>query len=315
MSILGLLCLLFALVATLLLVLYWLQRRELRNVDLLAQQLQRIAAAGELDGRVELRSETPEIAAVTSAVNQLLSRAGKDAERGRMQSAPRLFAELGERIHEAVLVHRDVILYANRQFASFVGVDGGELLGRRLGDLVPPEYADLVTENLRRRAAGEPAPERLEIEMVGLQGQVSRLEISTAPIDYEGAPALLITAVEIVPTQSLPSIRSGDVPVNGEREAALAQALALQSLAEAIITTDPAGQLTYLNPAAEHLTGAHAALAIGRPLEDIVGFVDETDRRLLADPVRQALTTGAAVNLSRRTLLLARANGTERSIE
>ena len=25
--------------------------------------------------------------------------------------------------HEAVLVHRDVILYANRQFATFVGVD------------------------------------------------------------------------------------------------------------------------------------------------------------------------------------------------
>jgi PAS fold len=54
---------------------------------------------------------------------------------------------------------------------------------------------------------------------------------------------------------------------------------------------------------------------MGKTLEEIVGLVDDTDRRLLSDPVRQALTTGAPVNLSRRALLLSRANGAERSIE
>ena len=44
-------------------------------------------------------------------------------------------------------------------------------------------------------------------------------------------------------------------------------------------------------------------------------LVDETDRRLLADPVHQALSSGAPVTLSRRALLLSRANGSERSIE
>src|SRR5579884_1579455 len=38
-------------------------------------------------------------------------------------------------------------------------------------------------------------------------------------------------------------------------------------------------------------------------------------RRLPSDPVRQALTSGAPVNLSRRALLLSRADGSERSIE
>ncbi len=315
MSILGLLCLLFALVATLLLVLYWFQRRELRNLEQLSQQLQRIAVGGRLDGRVELPSEHPEISALTTAVNHLLARAEAGFERDGARATPKLFAELGERIHEAVLVHRDVILYANRQFASLVGVERNDLLGRRLGDLVPPEYAELVTENIRRRFAGELAPERLEIEMVGLQGQVARLEISTAPIDYEGKPALLVTGVEMIPTQQQPALRPEEESHPDEPGAFSTHALALQSLAEAIITTDPNGQITYLNPAAERLTGSQAALAIGRPLEDIVGFVDETDRRLLADPVRQALTSGAPVNLSRRTLLLARANGSERSIE
>jgi diguanylate cyclase (GGDEF)-like protein/PAS domain S-box-containing protein len=313
MSIVGLLCLLFALVASLLLVLYWVQRREIRSVEQLSQQVQRIATGGRLDGRVDLQSHQPEISALTTAVNHLLTRVSASNERESNRATPKLFAELGDRIHEAVLVHRDVILYANRQFATFVGVDRVELVGRRLGDLVPPEYSELVNENIRRRFAGEPAAERYEIEMVGLQGQVSRLEITTAVVDYEGSPALLVTGVEIIPTQTVQTLRlSGETQISG---AAAMHTLALDSLAEAIIATDAAGLITYINPAAERLTGSSAGVAIGKTLEGIVGFVDETDRRLLSDPVRQALTSGAAVNLSRRALLLSRANGSERSIE
>jgi diguanylate cyclase (GGDEF)-like protein/PAS domain S-box-containing protein len=311
MSIVGLLCLLFALVASLLLVLYWVQRREIRSVEQLSQQVQRIAIGGRLDGRVDLQSDQPEISALTTAVNHLLTRVSANTDRDDSRATPKLFAELGDRIHEAVLVHRDVILYANRQFATFVGVDRVELVGRRLGDLVPPEYSELVNENIRRRFAGEPAAERYEIEMVGLQGQLSRLEITTAVVDYEGSPALLVTGVEIIPTQTVQTLR-----LSAEADAAASMhTLALDSLAEAIIATDAAGLITYINPAAERLTGSPAGTAIGKTLEDIVGFVDETDRRLLSDPVRQALTSGAPVNLSRRALLLSRANGTERSIE
>src|SRR5882724_1709444 len=310
MSIVGLLCLLFALVASLLLVLYWVQRREIRSVEQLPQQVQRIAIGGRLDGGVDLHSDQPEISALTTAVNHLLTRVSANTDRDSSRATPKLFAELGDRIHEAVLVHRDVILYANRQFATFVGVDRVELVGRKLGDLVPPEYAELVNENIRRRFAGEHSAERYEIEMVGMQGQVSRLEITTAVVDYEGAPALLVTGVEIIPTQTVQQLRlTADSTEPGMHT------LALDSLAEAIIATDAAGLITYINPAAERLTGSGASAAIGKTLEDIVGFVDETDRRLLSDPVRQALTSGAPVNLSRRALLLSRANGSERSIE
>ncbi len=206
-------------------------------------------------------------------------------------------------------MHREVILYANRQFASFVGVDRIELVGRRLADLVPPEYSELVGENIRRRLAGEAAAERYEIDMVGLQGQVSRLEIASTPVDYDKGSALLITGVEIIPTQTQPALR---VTVDNSAEP---QLLALNSLAAAIIATDKDGRITFMNPTAEQLTGAEAGASAGKLLEDIVTLVDETDRRLLSDPVHQALTSGAAVNLSRRALLLSRINGSERSIE
>jgi diguanylate cyclase (GGDEF)-like protein/PAS domain S-box-containing protein len=307
MSIVGLLCLLFALIAALVLVLYWLQRRDLRSLRELSQQLQSIAVGGRLSARVEVASDKPEVAALVTAVNHLLTRAAPAAESDAAQ-APKLFADLGDRIHEAVLVHREVILYANRQFASFVGVDRIELVGRRLADLVPPEYAELVSDNIRKRLAGESAAERYEIDMIGLQGQMSRLEITSSVVDYEG-PALLITGVEIIPTQS---VRTLALAADG---AAGPQALALTSLAEAIITTDKDGRITFMNPAAEQLTGSEATAAAGKLLEEIVSLVDETDRRLLSDPVHQALTSGAPVNLSRRALLLSRTNGSERSIE
>jgi diguanylate cyclase (GGDEF)-like protein/PAS domain S-box-containing protein len=309
MSIIGLLCLLFALIAALVLMLYALQRRDMKSVVELSQQLQRIAIGGRLAGRVEIGSDKPELAALATAVNHLLTRAAPGAEREAIE-APKLFADLGDRIHEAVLVHREVILYANRQFASFVGVDRVELIGRRLADLVPPEYAELVSENISRRLAGEPAAERYEIDMVGLQAQVSRLEIASTLVEYDKGNALLITGVEIIPTQTVPALRlPADAP------AAESQLLALQSLAEAIIATDKDGRVTFMNPAAEALTGSEAATAGGKLLEEVVSLVDETDRRLLADPVRQALTSGTAVNLSRRALLLSRNSGGERSIE
>src|SRR6267154_5812459 len=308
MSILGLLCLLLALIAALTLVLYGLQRRALGALARLSQQLQHSAGNGQLPGRVDLESGRPEIAALVRAVNHLLARAASGTERdGAPPPAP--FAELGERIHEAVLMHREVIVYANRQFANLIGVDRMELIGRKLADLVPPEYAELVGENIRRRLAGEPAAERYEIDMVGLQGQVCRLEIASTPVAYDHGKALLITGVEIIPTQTQQQLSLG-----GEA-AAEPQLLALRSLAEAIIATDKEGRITFLNPAAEQLTGSPASATQGKLLEEIVSLVDETDRRLLSDPVHQALTTGAAVNLSRRALLLSRANGSERSIE
>jgi len=308
MSIAGLLSVLFGLIAALLMVLYVLQRRDLRQLAELSQQLQRIAIGGRLPGRLDMASDKPEVAALITAVNHLLTRSTPGGERDAAY-APKLFTELGDRIHEAVLVHSDVILYVNRQFASFVGIDRGELIGRRLADLVPPEYAELVSENIQRRLAGESAAERYEIDMVGLQGQMARLEIASTPVEYDKGRALLITGVEIVPTMTAQALR---VPAESGSEP---PSLALDSLAEAIIATDKDGRINYMNPAAEQLTGSALDAATGKILEEIVSLVDETDRRLLSDPVHQALTTGAAVNLSRRALMLSRANGSERSIE
>src|SRR5688572_11671917 len=332
MSVLGLICVLLALVATLLLVLFLFQRRDLRAVSELSLTVQRAVSGERLPQRIDIEDEGTQldVQALGVSINQLLLRAARTG--AQTKSGPKLFTELGERIHEAVLVHRDVILYANSQFASFVGVDRVNLIDRRLADLVAPEYAELVAENLRRRLAGAHGAERFEVEMVGLQGQLCLLELTTSLIEFEGAPALLVTGVEVIPTRKLRALASGRID---EKEAAARAALvapplppppppapplqvfAMQSLSEAIVTTDLEGRLVYLNPAAEKLLGVACAQALGRPLEEIVGLVDQNDRKLLADPVKGAVggSNGIPHNLSRRAVLLGKSSGEERAIE
>ena len=55
--------------------------------------------------------------------------------------------------------------------------------------------------------------------------------------------------------------------------------------------------------------------AVGQAFGAMIGFVDEHDRRALADPVQQCLATGSRVNLGRRSILISRATGNELGVE
>lgn len=178
MSIIALLCLVFAVAALLLLVLFFLQRRQLAALDEVSRQVQRTAIGGSLKTRIELQTDQPELAALVTAVNHLLARAAVAADQVMPSSAP--IGALGDRVHEAVLIHGRSIRYANKQFASLVGCPVEDLIGRRLADLVPPEYTELVADNMRRRLLGEAAAERYEIDLTGMQGQNARLELDLA---------------------------------------------------------------------------------------------------------------------------------------
>jgi len=305
-----LLCLLVGFCALVLLVLLLIQRRQLRGLDALSHQLQQIVIGGSLRSRVELQTDQPQLDAIVTAVNHLLKRAAMLAEPAPPpprppQPAP--LATLGDRIHDAVLIHRDKIVYANPQFGRLIGLDAAALVGRRLEDLVPPEYAELVGDNIRRRLGGAPAAERYEIDLIGMQGQTARLEVNNWPIEHEGAPALLIVGVEVLPAALA-------APAAPEAESAPAR-LALESLSEAVLTTDAEGRVEYLNAAAHRLLGDGAASVVGAPLESLARLADETDRRLLINPVRQALTAGAPVNLGRRALVIAQPGVAERLVE
>ena len=88
----------------------------------------------------------------------------------------------------------------------------------------------------------------------------------------------------------------------------------LRSIGDAVIVTDPQGQIVLLNPVAETLTGWSAQAAAGRPLLDVFDIINETTRERAEDPVRRALAEGRIVGLANHTVLRAR-DGHEYVIE
>jgi diguanylate cyclase (GGDEF)-like protein/PAS domain S-box-containing protein len=305
MSIIVLLCLLFGVAALLLLVLFFLQRRQLTALELVSQQVQRIATGESLNEHIELHTDQPELTRMVSAVNHLLGRVAAEADRAAAATAP--IGSLGDRVHEAVLIQGRTIRYVNPQFANLLGCSVQELIGRRLEDLVPADHMELVRDNMRRRLAGEPAAERYEIDLVGVAGTSARLELSTWVVDFEGERALLVVGVEVLPTQTLQALQDAGGRSRSRR--------ALESLSEALITTDAEGRVDYINPAAARLMGVVADDAAGTMLEDLAAVADEGDRKLLAEPVRQALVAGTPLNLGRRALMIRPPGGAEHLVE
>jgi diguanylate cyclase (GGDEF)-like protein/PAS domain S-box-containing protein len=315
MSVMALLSLLSAVAAFFLLVAYLLQRRELKAIARLAQQVQAVSIGSRLGGRVDFNTDHPDLAALVTAVNHLLQRVSASEVRAPqlVPAQGALFSKVADRMHEVVLLHRDSILYANPQFANLLGVDRADVQGRRLPELVPPDQAELVADHLQRALSGEEAPARFEIDLIGMQGQLSRLEISNTLVDFEGAKAVMITGVEVIPTQSVQalSLGTGIFEVGARSRARLA----LESLGEALITIEKSGRIDYANPAAAQLLGIEVATLAGRTLEQVVTLVDEADRKLLKESVEQALGGSTTLGIGRRAFVMTRAAGSERSIE
>jgi diguanylate cyclase (GGDEF)-like protein/PAS domain S-box-containing protein len=68
----------------------------------------------------------------------------------------------------------------------------------------------------------------------------------------------------------------------------------LQSIADAVISTDDKGYVEYLNPVAETLTGWTLDEARSRPLSEVIFTVDEHNRATPRDPVARCLTRKCA---------------------
>ncbi|MFP2907749.1 PAS domain S-box protein [Pyxidicoccus sp. 3LFB2] len=97
-----------------------------------------------------------------------------------------------------------------------------------------------------------------------------------------------------------------------EREAYLSTTLA--SIGDAVITTDRAGRITFLNPMAERVTGWSDAEARLRPLTDVFRIIDAQTRAAAANPVERVLAVGSRQTLPNHTLLV-RKDGSEVPIE
>jgi diguanylate cyclase (GGDEF)-like protein/PAS domain S-box-containing protein len=96
-----------------------------------------------------------------------------------------------------------------------------------------------------------------------------------------------------------------------ERERAL---VTLNSIGDAVLSTDTSGRITYLNFVAETLTGWGSDEAVGKPLAEVFKIIDGATGKVARDPMEMAVEQNKTVGLTVNCILIRR-DGFEAAIE
>lgn len=80
----------------------------------------------------------------------------------------------------------------------------------------------------------------------------------------------------------------------------------LNSTQDSIVATDKIGQITFMNPAAQQLTGWQTVEAIAQNVSEVVNIIDARTNFSLAHPVEQAIALGKPVYLDEHMVLVAK---------
>ena len=141
---------------------------------------------------------------------------------------------------------------------------------------------------------------------------VSVMALSFAAIEPLAAPAKATVAIFLLLLASalLWSARRVRAQWSTVHEHEEWLATMLQSIGDAVIATDPAGRITFINPVAQTLTGWNERDAKGQPLPKVLQLLDRETREPLGNSALRVMRDAAALPQSRPALLVAR-DGTE----
>ncbi len=155
-------------------------------------------------------------------------------------------------------------------------------------------------------------------QMVDLERTESRVAAMQATMEYNSAYRVMVFLSTIIVGSGL--LIAGYVIYRTRLiEEALAQEkeqaeITLHSVGDAVIAADAAGNVSYLNPVAEQLTGWRSEEARGQPLRRVYRIINDTTRKPLEHPAMLGVLDGPIVGADRHTLLVGR-TGKEFAIE
>lgn len=206
-----------------------------------------------------------------------------------------------------VVDQRGSVLAVNPEAARLFGWTEAELLGETLNRLVPARFqavadSQYVTDRVAPGGAAPSAPVSLFARR--RDGSEFPAEFNRSQLGPGNDVAVLVTI------RDLTTWRRAQETLFREKEQAF---VTLASIADAVVTTDVAGTITYLNPTAERLTGWRATEALGQPLGTVLALISEAARQPIESIPARCLHEGRAVDLADGVLLLRR-DGTEVAI-
>lgn len=137
--------------------------------------------------------------------------------------------------------------------------------------------------------------------------------VSATPIRSAGALHGYVQTVEDISELKATdqALRTAEEAFFHERERAR---VTLDSIGDAVLSTDLQGNVTYMNTVAEEITDWSSADALGRPLIEVFNIIDGQTGNTAINPAQRAIAENKIVGLSLDSRLIRR-NGTETAIE
>lgn len=161
-----------------------------------------------------------------------------------------------------------------------------------------PESKTELEGLLNRGRDGQTDPWELDARLVTAQGKERWVRIVGEP-EFEGGNLARVNGALQEITERYRAARD----LEESRE--LLQ-VTLASIADAVITADVDGNVEWLNPAAERMTGWSLDDAVGKPSKEVFHIVNENTGEEAPDPIACCLQEGRVVGLASHTVLVSR---------
>ncbi len=203
-------------------------------------------------------------------------------------------------------------VYTNSAYQAISGLTFEQSLGTSWSRVIHPEDRRRVFADWRDAATAR-APFRTELRFQRRDGSIVWARVNSAAM-LEGMETNghVHTVEDITERKSTEHVlREAEEALFAEKERAQ---VTLNSIGDAVVTTDLQGNVTYLNLVAETMTGWSREDAVGRPLAEVFTIIDGTTRQAAPDPARRAIKEDRTVALAMDCVLVRR-DGLESPIE
>ncbi|MGM0768299.1 MAG: diguanylate cyclase domain-containing protein [Pseudomonadota bacterium] len=203
-------------------------------------------------------------------------------------------------------------LYSNMAYQKLCGWSGDELIGSHWGAVIHPLDHDKTLRHWKAAVLSR-IPFLSEARLKRADGKVIWTRHHAAPLtDPAHGDGYAHTVEDITCYKAHERAgKKAEEQLFEEKERAQ---VTLDSIGDAVLSTDIDGRVSYMNVVAETLTGFGRREAIGRPLSDIFQVVDASTHKPKPDPARRAIQSDRIVALEANALLVAK-DGVELAIE
>ncbi|GGS11681.1 sensor domain-containing protein [Deinococcus sedimenti] len=178
--------------------------------------------------------------------------------------------------------------FANQRYADWFGRQAGHLRDQHLRDVVGEDLYERNRPFIERALRGE--PQSFERRITTLDGRVMDTHVQYIP-DLRGREVRGFYSLGMDVT----AFRKTEEELSRQRALA---SITLDAIGDGVITTDPGGRITFMNPVAQRLTGWQETEALGRAIETVLPLVDPRTNRTVLNPLRVALRDRTVVGLS-----------------